>query len=403
MAEETKVVEETRDYKRIQDWVKKLIPDNWDKFDLRAEYDSSLSYVENKNQIREKLRPFIKDSLKEQVEYAKAQQERLEAEAKAKAEAEVEEYNNKISYEVNQDIEKYYQPIYRAVDKICKGYGNLLFVKGTGGIGKSYTIRRVLMDDKADYLEVAGEVTEAYLYRLLYENNGKIIWLKDVANLLNGLKSINILKAATETEEARIITKNNYSKNQNDLPDRFVCKCKFIFDYNNIQNNMRDDFEALISRGDFIEFALSTKEMQHIMRSIAKTPEEKDVTEYVIENFKGSGLIRLNLRTQWKAMNTYKYALDNGLNWQEEITGELNRVSKIRAMLYGLIGNEAVRKVELKKLLIKHELVNSIRMAEMKIQEWIFTEELCDWSTNGDERNGFVSLIDKEVKIETEK
>jgi len=228
----------------------------------------------------------------------------------------------------------------------------------------------------------------------LYENNGKVIWLKDVANLLNGLKSINILKAACETEEARIITKSNYSKQQDDLPDRFVCKCKFIFDYNNIQNNLRDDFEALISRGDFLEFTLSPKEMEHIMRQISTTPIEKDITEFIIKNFKGSGLVRMNLRTQWKAFNTYHYAIAEDRDWKMEIDAELRRVSKIRALLYGLIGNEAVRKVELKRLLIKHELVPSIRMAEYKIKEWIFTDEL--FEAIPDEKNGFISLLPRD-------
>lgn len=381
-----------KDYERCQDWLKKLIPNEWDKFDLKANYDSSLTYGENKTLIRDKLKIFIKD-LKEEVEEVKAEQEKILHEEKVKAEAEVQEYNKKINYEVSKDVEKYYQPIYRATDKVCKGYSNLLFVKGIGGIGKSYSIRRVLQENNVDYLEVAGEVTEAYLYRLLYENNGKIIWLKDVANLLNGLKSINILKAATETEEARIVTKNNYSKSQDDLPDRFVCRCKFIFDYNNIQNNMRDDFEALISRGDFIEFALSTKEMQFIMRQIARTPDEKEVTEFVINNFRGSGLVRLNLRTQWKAMNTFKYAQQVGLDWKDEITQEMKRVSRIQSMLYSLMGEEAVRRVDLKKLLIRHELVPSIRVADMKIREWIFIEELFEWSA--DERNGFLALVPK--------
>jgi hypothetical protein len=229
----------------------------------------------------------------------------------------------------------------------------------------------------------------------LYENNGKVIWLKDISNLLSGLKSIQILKAATETEEARVLTKSNYSRQQDDLPDRFICKCKFIFDYNNIQNTLRDDFEALISRGDFLEFTLSPKEIEHIMRQIAVTPEEKSITEFIIENFSGSGLVRMNLRTQWKAFNTYKYAIAQGRDWKMEIDAELKRVSKVRALLYGLIGNEAVRRVDLKKLLIRHELVNSIRMADYKIREWIFTEEL--YEAIPDEKNGFVSLLPREL------
>lgn len=388
------VIEKEKDFKKLQDWLKKTLPNEWDKFDLRAEYDSKLSYMENKNQIREKLKGMVKD-LKEQMLESKVEQEKALHEEKAKAEEEVLLYNQKVTYDVNKDVDKYYQPIHRAVDKVCKGFSHLLFCKGRPGTGKSWNIRRILIEDRADFVEVAGEVTEAYLYRLLYENNGKVIWLKDISNLLSGLKSIQILKAATETEEARVITKSNYSKQQDDLPDRFICRCKFIFDYNNVQSVLRDDFEALISRGDFIEFTLSPKEMEYIMRQIAGTNEEKEITEFIIGNFKGSGLVRLNLRTQWKAFNTYRYAISQGLSWSDEITAELQRVSKIRALLYGLIGNEAVRRADLKKLLIKHEIVNSIRMADYKIREWIFTDELFDWG-NPNEHNGFVALIPKE-------
>lgn len=388
--------EQERDYKRLQDWIKKALPNDWDKFDLRAEMDSKLSYIENKNLIREKLKGLMKDSLKDQMEQVKVEQEKIQEEEKQKAEAEVLEYNKSIVYRTNQDIDKYYQSIYRAVDKVCKGYSNLLFARSRAGLGKSFAIRRVLTENNAEFVEVAGEVTEAYLYRLLYENNGKIIWLKDLSNLLSGLRSIQILKAATETEEARILTKSSYSRQQDDLPDRFICKCKFIFDYNNIQNNLRDDFEALISRGDFLEFTLSPKEVEYIMRQIATTPEEKEVTEFIITHFKGSGLVRMNLRTQWKAFNTYKYAMAQGRDWKNEIDAELKRVSKIRALLYGLIGDEAVRRTDLKKLLIKHELVNSIRMADYKIREWIFTDELYDWATMEGDRNSFVALIPRE-------
>ena len=129
------------------------------------------------------------------------------------------------------------------------------------------------------------------------------------------------------------------------------------------------------------------------MRTIPKNDAEKEVTEFVINNFKGSGLIRLNLRTQWKALNTYNYAVAGQLDWKEEITSELKSISKVQSMLYSLIGEEAVRRVDLKKLLIRHELVASVRVADMKIREWLFIEELFEWSN--DERNGFVALIPK--------
>lgn len=400
MDELTITKEKRQDYARIESWLKKVLLDDYDKFDLKATYDSELSYIENKNIVREQIKEqgLIQPDLKEQVEYVKAQTERLETQEKNKAEAEVKEYNSKLSIETNKDTDAYYQPIYRIVDKICNGYSNLCFVKGRAGIGKSRGIRATLLKNNTEFVEVAGEVTDAYLYRLLYDNNGKVIWLKDISNLLSSTKSLQILKAATETEEARVITKSNYSKQQADLPDRFICRCKFIFDYNNVQSNMREDFEALISRGDFVEFTLSPKEINHVMRSIAKSDEEKTVTEFIIKNFEGSGLVRLNLRTQWKAFNTYKYAVQKSLDWKEEISNELKRVSKTRSLIYDLIGNDAVRRVDLKKLLLKYELVNSIRVAEMRIVEWLFLDELKEW--NEGERNGYVSLLPKNTCVE---
>ena len=45
--------------------------------------------------------------------------------------------------------------------------------------------------------------------------------------------------------------------------------------------------------------------------------------------------------------------------------------------------------------MIKHELVSSIRMAEIKIREWVFTDEL--YEALPDEKNGFVSLLPREL------
>jgi len=388
--------EKEQELKRLREWLKKLIPEDYDKYDIAAKYDSSLSYVENKNQIREEVKVLIND-LKGQAEAAMAQQERIDQEKKEEAEREVEEWNKSLSYEDCAELNKFYAPIHRAVDKISQGYSFLAFIKGRGGIGKSHNIRKRLVANKADYVEVCGEVTEAYLYRLIYENNGKVIWFKDVVKLLQGLGSINLLKSATETEETRVLTKSNYSRNQEDLPDKFACRCKFIFDYNNLFGiQLRDDFEALISRGDFIEVPICEEEIQQIMKVIARSPEEKEVTEFLIKNFQSNGMFRLNLRTQWKAFKTYEFANKNKLDWKQELKSEMTNTSKTRGMLYSLIGNKAVRTADLKKMLLKHEMVKTIRTADNKVREWLFTEELYQWSE--EDRNFFVSVNPKPQK-----
>ena len=42
--------------KRLREWLKKLIPEDYDKYDIAAKYDSTLSYVENKAEIREDIK-----------------------------------------------------------------------------------------------------------------------------------------------------------------------------------------------------------------------------------------------------------------------------------------------------------------------------------------------------------
>lgn len=281
---------------------------------------------------------------------------------------------------LEKTIEEYYKPIYNAIGKVCQGYSHLCFVKSRAGLGKSYNIKRAFEKNGVEPVEITGEVSEAYLYRLIYENNGKPIYLRDVVSVLSGMKSLNLLKSATESDDNRKLTKSNYSNVQKDLPDEFECHSSFVFDYNNVSTlsrKLRLDFEALVSRGDYIEMSFSNEDVKHIMRLIAKDdPEKKKVTEFVINNFDSGGLFRLNLRNQFKAIQTYNYAKGNDLDWRMQIIDELNNMSDVQAMLYSLIGSDEVRTSKLKKLLMKHGIVETKRTSDRRVKDWLFMGEL---------------------------
>jgi hypothetical protein len=72
-------------------------------------------------------------------------------------------------------------------------------------------------------------------------------------------------------------------------------------------------------------------------------------------------------------------------------------ISRVRAMLYSLIGTKAVRTTELKKLLLKYGAVGTERTGARKIAEWILTEELFKWSS--EEQNYFVAINPPESNI----
>lgn len=388
--------EKAKELEKLKEWVKKLLPQDFDKYDLRAKYDSTLTIDENKTEIRKDLAVLITD-LKSQKEYADAQQERIETEAVQKAEAEVEQYNKSLKFDDDRGLDQFYAPAIRAVDKMCQGYSNLLFLRSRGGCGKSHQVRKELVKNKADFVEVSGNVTEAYLYRLIFENNGKIIWFKDSVRMLQNQTSINLLKSATETENEKVLTKSSYSKEQADLPDRFLCKCKFIFDYNNIfGTNLKQDFEALTSRGDYLELAFCDDDVMKIMSLIAKEDWQKDITSFIIEKFKANGMVKLNLRTQWKAFKTYQYAKEKGVDWKKELEQEITNVSRIRNMLYTLIGTKAVRTADLKRIMLRQEMVPTLRTADRLINEYMFLEEL--FKVSEGDKNFYVCINDLQKK-----
>lgn len=382
-----------KELKKIKAFLVSVIPNQWDKYDYVSKYDSTLTYVENKNRIVEEIRTLFSTdyqgaTLKEQAEIAKVQQEKMISEENARIEEEVEKYNSELVYVESKELNEFYSDVDRSITKLCQGFSNLVFIKGRGGIGKSRRIRHILTKNKEQFYEITGDCTEAYLYRLFYENNGKTLWFKDVTRLLRGMNSINLLKSACETEKQRLLTKSSYSKQQDDLPDLFNWKGQIIFDYNEIGPLMlREDFEALKTRGDFIELAFCNEDMIIIMKQIATKKWEIEVTDFLIENFDGL----LNLRVQWKAFKTYKYAKGTGKKWKQEITNEIGyRLSEIGAMIYTLIGDKAVRTADLKRLLLKHGKVNSIRTASNRIRDWLAMGELYKWSIES--KNFYVNI-----------
>jgi len=290
-------------------------------------------------------------------------------------------------------INQHYRPIERAIEKMKLGCSHLCFIQGRPGTGKSYQIRRCLKAFDMPHIEISGDVSEAYLYRVLYEHNGKNIWFKDVVKLLKGLRSIELLKGACETQEKRLINKLNYSDAQKDLPDHFYFKGNLIFDFNSLAGlAFREDFEALVSRGDYIEIVLSFSEICEIMRAICENDRELEVTDFLISHFNYCGFNGLNLRTQRLSLKTVEYARQKGVDWRQEVKEELrNQRSNVQKVLYPILGDGPARTMDVKKYLIRSGIISTLRTAERRIHDWL---ELSDiYRVSGEERNFLVSLV----------
>ena len=293
---------------------------------------------------------------------------------------------------MNDAITQCYRPIDRAIDKMKLGFSHLLFVRGGPGIGKSYQIGRCLRDIQLPFVEVNGDTSDAYLYRILYENNGKVIWFKDVVRLLKSLRSLDLLKSACETTEKRTITNLNYSDKQTDLPKSFAFTGRLVFDFKSLAGlKFREDFEALASRGDFVDLVFSHSEICSIMRQICASGWQREVTEFLIDHHQLTEWNALNLRSQHKAFRCYQYARTKSLDWRHEIREELqNQCSSVQKLLYPILGDGPRRALEVKKYLLRSGFVSTIRTADRRISEWIELGDVFRVSEEG--RNFLISL-----------
>lgn len=97
------------------------------------------------------------------------------------------------------------------VRMVCNGVQPSLLVCGAPGVGKSYRIlkqvekRHTLGDD---YFLVKGKLTPQKLYQILFEyhEEGCIVVMDDADDIIKDDTSINLIKAATDSSEKRIVT-----------------------------------------------------------------------------------------------------------------------------------------------------------------------------------------------------
>ena len=368
-----------------------------DKFDLKTadntnDYEGLVDFLKQEYGVTV---PYTVMDFKGSVEETKRQEKDV-IRQEEKATQDIADRFNKAIVCKNKDISKHYDRLRKSIKMTAQGYFNGLFIQGKAGIGKSYqdiaTLNEIGFEleqgknlsiemNKEKYIIFSGDMSLAYLYRFLYEHNGKVIVFRDLTKLVSAIRSIDILKAVMETHSSRLVQKALYSKEQDDIPDSFICESHFIFEMNSLSFNniLKEDINALISRGDYVSLVFSFDEIKDIMRHIAKTDIEKAITKYLIDNYEFVGWNQFNLRTQQKAFKIYQYSIDNNLNWKDELQQFLkSEMSEIRKELYGYVGDRALRSSELKKIMVQAHISNcwNLRTADRRIREYILMREL---------------------------
>lgn len=95
-------------------------------------------------------------------------------------------------------------------EMVINGKVNSFLLLGAGGLGKSYSIGQKLeehnMTEGQDYVIIKGALTPKGMFEVLKENSSKLIILDDTDDSLKDPKTVNMLKAALDTNKRRVIS-----------------------------------------------------------------------------------------------------------------------------------------------------------------------------------------------------
>lgn len=192
--------------------------------------------------------------------------------------------DNRQDHEViNEVLERF-----NVLRKLAKGIGEhkvrSLILSGKAGIGKTYTLLKILEQmekmQTTKFHKHSGYITTPELYRMLYEHRHEdcVIMLDDTDNIFYDDDSLNILKAALDTIEHRVISYRvrNMTVDASELtegdetdevPNEFEFKGCIVFvtniDFHAFlaagRNRVTPHIEALLNRSLYLDMALHSQ------------------------------------------------------------------------------------------------------------------------------------------------
>ena len=257
--------------------------------------------------------------------------------------AEFEANKEKLTYE------KQLGDLENLIKMTVSGASNALFVAGRGGIGKTYTVEKILGDiglaDGQGYFKNTGTASAAGIYSLLFKHQNEIVFFDDSDDALKDQESRNMFKAATDTKKVRKLVWNKMGKNvvepddyedpqelidDGKIPRFFEFTGKVIF-ISNLKMDKLDPDGAIRTRAFMIEIDPTDVEIYDFMETIVdKIKLDGDLHLDSATRKKTVDLLRkgkskqtANLRKLSRALNMQAGSLKSGVNISD---GELTRM-----------------------------------------------------------------------------
>lgn len=204
--------------------------------------------------------------------------------AKAAREASIEQFPQvrvtkqaETDEQVDARIAERFEVLESITNSVIAGVSRSLIVSGPAGLGKSYTVEKVLHDyDPAEvnHTFIRGYVRATGLYKLLhrYKNPGKVIVFDDADTVFLDEVSLGLLKAVADTTERRRVSWLSEGTLMDEetadiIPGQFDFNGSIIFITNidfdaAIERGSRlgPHLQAMMSRSHYVDLSMKTKQ-----------------------------------------------------------------------------------------------------------------------------------------------
>lgn len=213
---------------------------------------------------------------------------------KLKSEKVIQPSNEETFDEIKAKVKARFQVLEEITLSTCCGINPSLIISGGAGTGKS----RIVFDTieslgLTDYKIIKGKVSPTALFRLLYQfrNEGAVLAFDDCDSVFDDEDSMNLLKAATDTTENRVISWHSnrimLDEDEEEIPSDFEFNGNIVFIsnydfYREALGNSKQakHFEAMISRSFVLDVDMKNKDyyLARIEQVLFDLMDESDMT-----------------------------------------------------------------------------------------------------------------------------
>ena len=277
-----------------------------DLIDIKALWDSTLSYKENKTILTK----FLDEGYGKPVELTveqRTKKEQRELEDKAhkemieKEEAQVKENLDKeisqIASSESPNIDKFFAYLNQYVDILIKSgkvFG--LIIEGDAGLGKTYNVVRRLntlkLENDKDYVMLNSHISPMEMYEFFWKHNTKTVVLDDISNLFEDETKVNLLMSALWSPFKKRFMNWQSSTTKITAPAQFEFSGKVII----LTNRVPTSLDTLKSRCFHYEINFTYEDKIKLLYEIGKAQNIPiDIVDFIHEN--SSPATNLNFRT----------------------------------------------------------------------------------------------------------